>query len=658
MTDDGSARQAFHRAEALLRERRTQPAVRELREILRTHPDEVNTLRLLGAVRLAQGDITAAIEHLTRAVRHAPGFLQAALDLARAYRQAGRLDEAIECLQDCCAQAPDNAEAWELLGDALVERGETLAGRDAFRRAAAADPYRQAIATALEALRRGDRRAAERTFRGILKQRPDHVAALVGLANIALDANAADDAERLLLHAVKLTPNMDTVWRGLARVHSERADYNGAEAAARRALALAPDNADCWTMLGTVQAWGLRPERARASFERALELKPHQPRVALSLGHVLKTIGDRAACEQAYRRAADLDPGLGEAWWSLADLKNYAFRDAEIRQLESGIAMRHPDPAQQAAFHFALGKALEDRGDHDEAFAQYAAGNAVKHAQDPFDSAALTERRQQIEAVFTREFLASREHRSPAAATPIFIIGLPRSGSTLIEQILASHSAVQGTMELPQIQNYTREMDARGGYPEVLTDMGPAELDALGERYLRETDPYRGGATCFLDKMPNNFFHVGLIHLMLPGALFIDARRHPLDCCCSLFKQNFARGQTFSYSLEVLGAYYRDYLALMRHWDIALPGRVLRVHYESVVDDTEAQVRRLLDHCGLPFEDACLRFYETKRPVRTASAEQVRQPINRKGIDSWRRFSTHLEPLEKALGDAVERHAD
>ncbi len=656
MTDRSSVREAFQRAEALLRERQTEPAVGQLREILRQHPDEVNSLRLLGAVRLAQGDIAAAIELLETALANAPGFIQAALDLARAYRQSGRLDDAIDCLQACCKQAAGSSEAWELLGDALVERGDNLAGRDAFRRAAAVDPHRQAIATALEALRHGRRQAAEQAFRGILRQRPDHVAALAGLANLALDAEAVDDAERLLRHALKITPNMDTVWRGLARVHSERADYNGAEAAAERALALAPDNADCWTMLGTVQAWGLRPERARDSFERSLELKPHQPRVALSLGHVLKTIGDRTACEQAYRRAADLDPGLGEAWWSLADLKTYAFDDAEIERLKSGIAMRHPDPAQQAAFHFALGKALEDRGAHGEAFEQYAAGNAVKHSQDPFDSMALTDRCRRIESVCTREILSARVPLGSAAATPIFVVGLPWSGSTLIEQILASHSAVQGTMELPQIQNYTRELDAGGGYPEALTAMRPAELAALGERYLRETGPYRGGASFFIDKMPNNFFHLGLIHMMLPGAVFIDARRHPMDCCFSLFKQNFARGQTFSYSLDVLGAYYRDYLALMRHWEQALPGRVLRVQYETLVADTEGQVRRLLAHCGLPFEEACLRFYETRRPVRTASAEQVRQPINRSGIDVWRRFEAQLEPLKEALGDTVENY--
>lgn len=658
MTHPPSAQQAFEQAESLLRGRQVEPAIRVLREILRRQPNEVNSLRLLGSIRLAQNDTEAAIAHLSLAVKHAPGFSQAAVDLARAYRRGGRLDDAVRCLQGCVALAPDNSDAWQLLGDTLVERGDMLSGRDAFRRAAAADPHRQEIAAALSALRQGRRRTAEQAFRGILKNQPNHVAALVGLANIALDANAVDDAERLLRHALKIAPNLDTVWRGLARVHSERADYNGAEAAAERALALALDNADCWTMLGTVQAWGLRPERARAAFERALELKPDQPRVWLSLGHVLKTIGERQACERAYQRAADLDAGLGEAWWSLADLKNYPFDDTEVERMQAGAATHQPDAAQRSAFHFALGKALEDRGDYAGAFAHYERGNGIKHEADPFDITALTDRCRRIEAVCTRELLSGRAPRGTGTATPIFIIGLPRSGSTLIEQILASHSAIQGTMELPQIQNFTRELDVAGGYPEVLTSMPPADLAALGERYLTETDPYRDGAERFIDKMPNNFFHLGLIHLMLPRAVFIDSRRHPLDCCCSLFKQNFARGQTFSYDLSVLGAYYREYLAMMRHWESVLPGRVLRVHYETLVEDTEYQIRRLLDHCRLPFEEACLRFHETKRAVRTASAEQVRQPINRRGIETWRRFAPHLDPLHAALGDALDRYID
>ena len=657
MAELGGVRKAFANAEGLLRSRRVDLAARQLQEILREHPHEANSLRLLGSIRLAQGDADAAIEHLRLAVEQAPDFAQAVLDLARAYRRGGRLDEAVDCLQAFCAKMAGSGEAWQLLGDALVERGDVLAGRDAFRRAAAADPHRQEVAAALKHLRQGRRQAAEKTFRGILKRHPDHTAALVGLANIALDANVVEDAERLLRYALTIAPNMDTVWRGLARVHSERADYHGAEAAAERALALAPDNPDCWTLLGTVQAWGLRPEKARESFERALSIKANQPRVALSLGHVLKTVGERAACERAYRRAIELEPDLGEAYWSLADLKNYAFSDEEVQRMEAGITRNRGDWAQRAAFCFALGKALEDRGDWSGAFRHYAQGNAVKHSADPFDSPALTERRRRIAAVCTAEFLASRAPSGAAAVKPIFVVGMPRSGSTLIEQILASHSAVQGTMELPQMPAYAKELETKGGYPDALSAMRPVDFRALGERYLLETQPYRGDAEWFIDKMPNNFLHIGLIHAMLPGAIFIDARRHPLDCCCSLFKQNFARGQTFSYDLEALGAYYRDYLAMMQHWQAVLPGRVLHVQHEALVEDTEAQVRRLLAHCGLPFEEACLRFHETKRAVRTASAEQVRQPINRRGIGVWRRFEAHLEPLKQALGPALAGQA-
>ena len=653
MAEPREVRQAFDKAQSLLRSRQVDSAVRQLREVLRRHPNEVNSLRLLGSIRLAQGDVDAAIEHLRHAVELAPDFAQATLDLARAHRRGGDLDQAVRCLQALCARTAGNHEAWQLLGDALVERGDVLAGRDAFRRAAAADPHRREIAAALRQVRQGRRQAAEQAFRSILKRRPEHVPALVGLANIALDANAVEDAERLLRHALGIAPNMDMVWRGLARVHSEKADYNGAEAAAERALALAPDSPDCWIMLGTVQAWGLRPEKARESFERALSIKANQPRAALSLGHVLKTIGERQACEQAYRRAIELNPDLGEAWWSLADLKTYLFSDDEIAAMQAGVAHNNGEPAQRAAFRFALGKALEDRGEWDAAFRHYAAGNAAKHQADPFDSAAHTDRCRRIAALCTADFLAVRAAPAPAAVRPIFVVGLPRSGSTLIEQILASHSAVQGTMELPHMQTYAKELEAKGGYPEALNDMQPADFQALGERYLRETKPYWGNAGWFIDKMPNNFLHIGLIHAMLPGAILIDARRHPLDCCCSLFKQNFARGQTFSYDLKALGAYYRDYLEIMRHWRAALPGRVLRMQYEAVVQDTEAEMRRLLNHCGLPFEDACLRFHETKRAVRTASAEQVRQPIHRQGMGSWRRFEKHLRPLQQALGPAL-----
>ena len=662
----GSPKDAFANALSLLEDQRTDLAERQLREILDEHPDEVNSLRLLGVLRLAADDVKAAIDHLGRAVALAPGFDQATLDLGRAYRASGRLGEAIELLRKLCAGRPKSGEAWQALGDALIEQGDIDGGRDAFRRAARLDPHAPRIGEALEHLRRNRRQRAEAVFRDVLKANPDHIHALVGLANIALDAGVVEDAERLLRRAQALAPNLDTIWRGWSRAHSERADHPAAQAAAERAVALAPDAADCWTMLGTVQAWGLKPEAAKSAFERSLALKADQPRVALSLGHVLKTLGERPACEAAYRRAVAMDPSLGEAFWSLADLKTYRFGDGEIDQMRDGLARNRLPPTERAAFHFALGKALEDRNEADSAFEHYAAGNAIKHRVEPFDGAAFTAQRERIEHTLTADFLAaldrggehSRAGAQAAAVTPIFVVGMPRSGSTLVEQILASHSAVRGTMELPQILTYVREFGADGGYPQALEALTPADFEALGERYLRETQPFRGDAAWFIDKMPNNFIHLGLIRAMLPQAVFIDARREPMDCCFSIFKQNFARGQAFSYDLRVLGAYYQDYLRLMRHWRQALPGAAWRCQYEELVASPEDQVRQMLHHCGLGYEAACLRFHETRRAVRTASAEQVRQPLYQSSVGAWRRFERQLQPLREALGPALNDYIE
>ncbi len=653
MTERATARKAFEQALSLLNQQRPDLAVRQLREILKEHHDEVNSLRLLGSIRLAQGDAQQAVEHLSRAVDKAPKFTQATLDLGRAYRASGRLQEAADMLQSLCRREPSNDQAWQLHGDVLTEQGHLKTGRQAFRRAAQADPLHKHVAAAVEHIRCNRKKEAEAIFRDILKQNPNHIHALVGLANIALDAGVTKDAERLLQAAQALSPNIDTLWRGLSRLHSERAEYEAAEAAAQRAVALAPDTADCWTMLGTVQAWGLRPEQAKQSFEQSLALKAEQPRVVLSLGHVLKTIGDRANCELAYQRAASMDSSLGEAYWSLADLKNYAFNNDEIVAMQTALRQRKLAPTERAAFHFALGKALEGQADYDGAFEHYAAGNSVKRKLEGFNSANFSAKRRRIEVLLTGQFMRERRASSPHRTTPIFVVGLPRSGSTLIEQILASHSDVQGTMELPHILNYVREFNADDGYPECLASFSRQDFNALGERYLAETATYRGEARWFVDKMPNNFAHLGLIHAMLPQALFIDARRQPMACCFSIFKQNFARGQSFSYDLETLGRYYQDYLAFMRHWGQALPGRMLHLLYEDLVDATEMQIRRLLDHCGLPFEQACLNFHQTQRAVRTASAEQVRRPIYRQSIDSWRKFERHLKPLEQSLGSAL-----
>lgn len=653
MAEQGSIRHAFENALSLIDDNRPDLAAQQLKEILDEDPAEVNSLRLLGTLHLANGDTDGAIEHLSLAVRHGPNFDQAAIDLGRAYRQSGQHQAAVKLLQDLCHRKPNIAEAWQLMGDALIEHGDVTAGRDAFRRAAQLDPFRVQIAEGVRHLGRHRRRDAEVAFREVLKKDPNHIHALVGLATIATDAGAIDDAEKLLRHGLKFAPNMDPLWRGMARVHSQHADYEAAVAAAERAVELAPGTPDCWTMLGTVQAWGLNPKAAKCAFEKSLALNPKQPRVLLSLGHVLKTIGDRKASEEAYRRAVKMDPLMGEAYWSLADLKNYTFSDEEIDRVYAAIEDDRVTPPDRAAFNFALGKAYEDRKEYGKAFEHYAAGNAIKHDHEKFNSAEFKLKCERIQATITADFISSRRASHTSPVVPIFIIGMPRAGSTLLEQILASHARVQGTMELPHILNYVREFNADDRYPEALAEVSATEFAKLGARFIRETKPYRGTATYFIDKMPNNFSHIGFIRMMLPQAVFIDARRHPMDCCFSIFKQNFARGQTFSYDLTTLGGFYNDYLTIMRHWDEVMPGSVLRVLYEDIVDDTETQIRRLLDHCGLKFEAACLRFYETERAVRTASAEQVRQPIYRNSIEHWRHFEKSLAPLEQALGSAL-----
>ena len=354
-------------------------------------------------------------------------------------------------------------------------------------------------------------------------------------------------------------------------------------------------------------------------------------------------------------------PGLGESWWSLANLKTFRFGPQDIAQMRAQLGRTDLPDEDRLHLHFALGKALEDEGGYAESFEHYSKGNAIRRAQLGYDAGEISDLVRRLKNVCTADFFRAREGSGSPAPDPIFVVGLPRSGSTLIEQILASHSAVEGTMELPELLSIARRLGGRktrgeaSAYPEVLAELPTVEFRELGEEYLQRTRVYRKlGRRFFIDKMPNNFFHIGLIHLMLPNAKIIDARRHPLGCGFSCFKQHFARGQGFAYSLEDIGRYYADYVDLMAHYDSVLPGAVHRLVYERLVESPEAEIRRLLAYCGLPFEDGCLRFYENNRAVRTASSEQVRMPIFSEGVGQWRHFEPWLGPLKKALGPALE----
>ena len=651
-------RTAYLRALEAVRIGRFRSAERQLREIQRTSPGEINSLHLLGVALLSQGQRAAALEILERVVEEAPGFSHARVDLARAYREDGRLEAARAELRRVLKEKPSLEAAWLAYGDVLVEMENFADARFAFEQARLTDPHRQRIEEATAALAGADYGSAERVFREVLKSDASHLAALAGLAAVAIRAGNTRNAERLVDHARNRSAHHALIQRAWGHTLLAAERLTEAERSFRELLKLEPENPQNWAALGSVYIKLLRQEDALSAYEEAARLNPSQAGFRLAIGHVNKTLGRRAACEAAYRQCLRLDPNYAEAYWSLADLKNYSFSDAELAAMQALLA----SPAastDEAQLHFAIARALEQRERNAEAFRHYAAGNALRKRTAPFSIESFEAKSRRIAACYDSEFFRSRAAAGHPDPAPIFIVGLPRSGSTLIEQILASHSQIEGTMELHNVIAMVRELDHldsnRDGYPERVRTLSAAELTGLGRRYIEETRAVRAGKPRFIDKMPNNFSHVGLIHTILPQAKIVDVRRHPMDACFSNFKQYFAHGQSFSYDLADLGRYYRCYLSLMDHWDQVLPGKVMHLQYEQLIRDPQSTVRRLLEYCGLPFEAATLQFHENRRAVRTASAEQVRQPLYASGVGYWKRFASDLEPLRVSLGDSLER---
>jgi tetratricopeptide (TPR) repeat protein len=648
----------LQRAQAALHLGQAASAERLLRALSLERAAEPRCEWLLAVALLDQDKVAESIAILERLLGRKPDLSEARVDLARAYRRAGRAGEARSTVRQVLEREPHHSRAWLAYADALVELGQYEDARVAYERARLTDAHRARVEEATAALLADDRRKSESIFRGILQQDASHVAALCGLAALSLVADRARDAERLLRHALRQSQYVPLAYRGLAPALIALGRLGEADAATAHLRRIEPRSPQTWVTSANVATRLLRPAQALEAYERAVQLLPQEAGLRMSLGHVQKTLGRRHDSEASYKAALRVDPGRADVWWSLADLKNYSFSGEEVAAMEGLLASDPRGRNNEAQLHFALGKAYEQRREYARAFAHYERGNALRRLDWPFDIEGFERRCARIRHVFDAAYIASRQGSGHPSHAPIFIVGLPRSGSTLIEQILASHSGVEGTMELPNIANFVAELNepsGDGGYPEALGRVGAAELGALGARYLEETAPLRQGRAHFTDKLPNNFSHVGLIHLILPNAILIDARRHPLDACFSTYRQHFADGQAFSYDLEDLGRYYRCYLSLMDHWDAVLPGKVLHVQYEQLVRDPETTIRRLLEHCRLAFEPACLRFYETQRPVRTPSAEQVRQPLYDSAVGYWRNFAHELEPLQRALGDVLER---
>jgi|TARA_B110000240_G_scaffold116388_1_gene130429 tetratricopeptide (TPR) repeat protein len=500
---------------------------------------------------------------------------------------------------------------------------------------------------------------AEQLCRQFLIRHPKQVEGMRLLAYIGVQTEVLDDAEVLLENAVRFEPDNDLARYDYMGVLYKRQKYAASFEQAERLIQKAPENIRHQTAYANQCVAIGRFDEAIEIYDRVIPQVTDPAMVHLLKAHALKTIDQSEQAITAYRAAYENKPGFGDAFWSLANLKTYRFTDLEVEAMLTSVAEPNLSPVDHVHLNFALGKHFEDGKDFEQAFAFYQQGNNLKQRQIGYDGELLSQRLNLQTTVCDDVLFKQRKNSGCQAPDPIFIVGLPRSGSTLLEQILASHPQVDGTQELPNIAAFAFELDGRRRlqdapqYPACLTSIPDSELAAMGQKYLDDTQIHRGQAPFFIDKMPNNFRHIGLIQLILPNAKIIDARRHPMACCFSGFKQLFASGQEFSYSLEDIGRYYQDYISLMNHWHQVLPGKILTVHHEAVVFDLEAQVRQLLAFCGLAFDPACLNFHQTERSVRTPSSEQVRQPIYQSGLEAWMGFEPWLAPLKAAIGDAV-----
>lgn len=562
-------------------------------------------------------------------------------------------------LEAAVAGNPDSADGWRALGDAWTARGNVGAADAAYAQSIRAGTRDPELLRAANALVAGELAVAEPMLRARLKRAPTDVAAIRMLAELASRLGRYGDAEKLLARALHLAPGFRAARHNYALVLHRQNRAGDALEQIDLLLGDDPDNAGLANLkaavLGRIGEFG----DALDLYDQVLARQPAQPKVWMSYGHALKTVGRQSDAVEAYRRSIGLEPGMGEAWWSLANLKRVTFDVADRDAMRIALD-REISEEDRFHLHFALGKAEEDAGDYAASFAHYDQGNRLRRAMVRHDPAEMQQHVTRSAALFTPGFFAERAGWGCDAPDPVFILGMPRAGSTLIEQVLSSHSQIEGTMELPDIPQLAARIGKRklrsaaSAYPDALAELSADDCRALGEEYLDRTRIQRKtDASFFIDKMPNNFLHVGLIRTILPNAKIIDARRHPLACCFSNFKQHFARGQAFSYDLAEMGGYYRGYTETMAHFDKVQPGAVHRVFYEAVVADLEAEVRRLLDYLDLPFEDGCLSFYESERAVRTASSEQVREPIFRQGLDQWRHFDPWLDPLKQALGPAL-----
>ena len=606
-------------------------------------------------------EFDAALAQLARLKALAPENGRAYQEEGHAYRDMGQPRQALQAYAQACRFNPALVASWRGQLEILTRGGHTREAAQVGAQLEYLKRLPKPLVIVLDLVSQGKLLKAEDLCRKFLQKVPHHVEAMRLLADIGIRFGVLADAEFLLESAHQFEPDNVRVHMDYVQALRKRQKFGPALEQARQLLKTSPGNPQFQSIYAIECMQTGDYDQALSLFDQVLERIPGDPITLTSKGHAYKTCGQYDEAVASYRGALASKPQHGEAWYSLSNLKVYSFSDSELERMHAQARTDGLPHADRVHLNFALGKAYEDRNDFETSFRFYERGNRSKKAASSYDADRMTEELRAQHRVCTAEMLSRGARVGHSAADPIFVVGLPRAGSTLLEQILSSHSSVDGTLELPNVLSYSQQLRRRGrsgnepDYPEILAALSDEELEQFGRQYIDDTRIHRHGAPFFVDKMPNNFRHIGLIHLILPNAKIIDARRHPMACGFSGYKQLFAEGQQFTYDLADLGQYYRDYVELMDHWDAVLPGKVLRVQYEDVVGDLETQVRRILDHCGLEFEPGCLTFHRTERAVRTPSSEQVRQPIFKSGLDYWRNYESRLDPLKGALGEDVRR---
>ena len=626
------------------------------------YPEDVSMIALLGAMLVKKSQLREAENWLRKAIELAPSFAKPYEDLGHALLQMGRPQDAIEVLQNAVRLDPSLELAHVNLGRCLAMVGRGQEADEAFEQAFKLNPVRKKMAHAAEQHQQGNAQEAARLYREVLQADPRNVDALRMLGVLAVGEGKIDEGERLFRRAVAIAPDFVNAIMDLGGALQEQNRTREAIECFEQAARLEPKNFKAHFHLAQTLAPAMFSHEAIECYEKVLALRPRHPGALLGMGHALKTIGKTDEAVESYRKAIATRPDMGEVYWSLANLKTYPLTANDIEEMERQVGKEGLSDDSHVNFLFALAKAYEDAGDYDRAWEYYVQGNGKRRMLEHYDPIRMEVQDDAIINVFNKEFLEKNTGLGNPDPSPIFIIGLPRSGSTLLEQILASHSQVEGTAELPYIQKVLLSLNKNRAdginYPEAVRELREPHFKSLGQDYLDAAEIHRTeGTPRFIDKMPNNFPSVGLIHLILPNAKIIDARRYPLDSCLSNFRQLYGKGQPFTYDLTDIGEYFIEYQRLMDHWHEVLPGRVLTVQYEDVVTDFENQVRRLLEYCELPWEDACLDYYKTDRSVRTASSEQVRQPIYTKSIHFWRNHEKNLGELIEVLEPVLPRYA-